>query len=165
MMDKNLPQVSPKWKGGIGLTMLAALLFSGGMQVQSWRDSDVPATLTAACDRRVLLVRDSFTKQAAERADVVTQVKEIAKEIQDTAAQIKKDVNDIQANLAERKPVTDKIARKVDQIDNKASAAAVEARKASVAAAKAAQVTEANSAAPVKSISKINKSIEEVNKK
>ncbi|WP_181278695.1 hypothetical protein, partial [Burkholderia gladioli] len=111
----------------------------------------------ASCDRRVLEVRSEFTSRAIERDDVVKQVKELAEGIH-------QDVQDTLKLLRQRVPVTDKIARKVDAIDNKAHAAVAEAKSAKVEAAKAARAAEANSTVPPVATGAINETVRAINR-
>lgn len=154
---KKLPSVPTSWKGVIGVSILIVMIISMSMQVQSWLDARERAAMAASCDRRVLEVRSEFTSRAIERDDVVKQVKELAEGIH-------QDVQDTLKLLRQRVPVTDKIARKVDAIDDKAHAAVAEAKSAKVEAAKAARAAEANSTVPPVATGAINETVRAINR-
>ncbi|WP_186092255.1 hypothetical protein [Burkholderia gladioli] len=154
---KRLPSVPTTWKGVFGVAILVVLIISMSMQVQSWLDARERAAMVASCDRRVLEVRSEFTSRAIERDDVVKQVKELAEGIH-------QDVQDTLKLLRQRVPVTDKIARKVDAIDDKAHAAVAEAKSAKVEAAKAARAAEANSTVPPVATGAINETVRAINR-
>ncbi|WP_186166463.1 hypothetical protein [Burkholderia gladioli] len=154
---KKLPSVPTSWKGVIGVSILIVMIISMSMQVQSWLDARERAAMAASCDRRVLEVRSEFTSRAIERDDVVKQVKRLAEGIH-------QDVQDTLKLLRQRVPVTDKIARKVDAIDDKAHAAVAEAKSAKVEAAKAARAAEANSTVPPVATGAINETVRAINR-
>ncbi|WP_186055692.1 hypothetical protein [Burkholderia gladioli] len=154
---KKLPSVPTTWKGVIGVVILVVMIVSMSMQVQSWLDARERASMAAYCERRVLEVRSEFSSRAMERDDVVKQVKELAEGIH-------QDVQDTLKLLRQRVPVTDKIARKVDAIDDKAHAAVAEAKSAKVEAAKAARAAEANSTVPPVATGTINETVRAINR-
>jgi hypothetical protein len=135
------------WKAVSGFTMLTALLIFTGMQIQAWRDASERERLIAAsqstiatCERRIVAVRDLYSRQAEERASVVEEVKYLA----DQTLTIQKETL---AMLKSRAPLTDKIARQVEEIDNKATEAAAESKAAKVEARRAVRAAEVGTAA------------------
>ncbi|WP_334037303.1 hypothetical protein [Burkholderia gladioli] len=154
---KKLPSVPTTWKGVIGVVILVVMIVSMSMQVQSWLDARERASMAAYCERRVLEVRSEFSSRAMERDDVVKQVRDLAEGIH-------RDVQDTLKLLRQRVPVTDKIARKVDAIDDKAHAAVAEAKSAKVEAAKAARAAEANSTVPPVATGTINETVRAINR-
>ncbi|MGX5880071.1 hypothetical protein MJS38_06345, partial [Burkholderia gladioli] len=154
---KKLPSVPTTWKGVIGVVILVVMIVSISMQVQSWLDARERASMAAYCERRVLEVRSEFGSRAMERDDVVKQVRDLAEGIH-------QDVQDTLKLLRQRVPVTDKIARKVDAIDDKAHAAVAEAKSAKVEATKAARAAEANSTVPPVATGAINETVRAINR-
>lgn len=152
------------WKAVSGITMLVVLLIVTGMQIQAWRESAERSALIASgqetlatCERRIISVRDYFGNQAAERAEVVEEVKRLA----DETLQIQKETLSL---LHRRAPVTDRIARKVEQIDVKATKAAVAATDAKVEAARAATALEASTPVTPKAAGEINDAVRAINR-
>ncbi|WP_141755088.1 hypothetical protein [Burkholderia plantarii] len=152
-----VPQIPSTWKGVLGVVILIVLIVSMSMQVQSWLDGRERAAMAAACERRVLSVRDEFSSRANERDDVVNRVKGLAEGIH-------QDVQDTLRLLRQRVPVTDKIARKVDAIDDKARAAAAESRAAKDEASRAARAAEANTTVAPMAAGAINETVRAVNR-
>ena len=152
------------WKAAAGITLLTALLITTGMQIQAWRESAERSALIAAgqetlatCERRIVSVRDYFGNQAAERAEVVEEVKRLT----DETLRIQKETLSL---LLRRAPVTDRIARKVEQIDVKATKAAVAATDAKVEATRAAAALEASTPVTPKAAGEINDAVRAINR-
>lgn len=152
------------WKAFSGITMLVVLLIFTGMQIQGWRESSERSALIAAgqetlatCERRIISVRDYFGSQAQERAEVVDEVKRLA----DETLRIQKETLSL---IQRRAPVTDRIARKVEQIDVKATTAAVAATDAKEEAARAAAATSSSTPVTPRTTTEINESIRAINR-
>ncbi|SMP72028.1 hypothetical protein [Noviherbaspirillum suwonense] len=155
---------SHTWKAILGIAILVVLLIFTGMQIQAWRESAERSALIAAgqetlatCERRIISVRDYFGNQAAERAEVVEEVKRLA----DETLRIQKETLSL---IQRRAPVTDRIARKVEQIDAKATTAAVAATDAKVEAARAATALESSTPVTPKAAGEINDAVRAINR-
>lgn len=129
----------------------AATFFAAQVFARHERDE-----IRAQCNAQVIAVRDEFRSRADERDGVVAQVAGLVSE----SLRIQNETLDL---LRKRAPVTDSIARRVQSIDSKASAAASEARSAKVAAARAARAAEADAPVPAHSATAINDSVRAVN--
>jgi hypothetical protein len=151
MMRSAFDSITTTWrshKGMVGIVIIALVLLFIGAQVQQWIDSRERSDLQASCERRVIAVRDSFQNQATERNNVVLEVRTLSQAIL-------KAQQDFIDTFQKRSAVTDHIAKRVDQIDKKASSAAVNSAIAKGAAQKAAATAAATQDVTVGEINRV----------
>lgn len=118
-------------KGVAGLVIIAIVVFSSGMQVQSWLNGEERAALRRQYTEDLQQARADYDLNAKNRTNIVDEVSRVSAE----TLRIQKETLDLVRALA---PQTAELAKTAKRIDRKSGLAAREAKKARVAADQAA---------------------------